>query len=115
MSLESFEVRVDGGVGHHLVAVAGDLDAASAPRLRSVLSELVGQGSGGLRDVVVDLRRVPFMDSSGLGALIKTASQLRRQERHFSVVKPQPQVLAVFEATGLMSLVGDDQAQSRQA
>lgn len=113
MSLEPFEVRVEDGDGHHRVAVAGELDAASAQRLRSLLSELVGQGSGGLRDVVVDLRRVPFMDSTGLGALIKTASQLRRQERHFCVVNPQPQVLAVFEATGLMSLVGDDRAQNK--
>jgi len=45
----------------------GELDIATAPRLRSMLAEEQGAGA---ELIVVDLERVTFMDSSGLHALI---------------------------------------------
>lgn len=48
------------------VAVAGEVDIETAPRMRTVLLDVVAAG----QPVVVDLGAVTFMDSSGLAALI---------------------------------------------
>ena len=55
----------DGG-GSPVVALAGDLDIATAPSLRDELSGVVVQGD----DVVVDLTGLRFIDSTGLGVLV---------------------------------------------
>lgn len=53
--------------GMVVLAVLGDLDVASAPLLRTQVIEAVNSGPSGL---VLDLRKVAFIDSFGLGAVI---------------------------------------------
>jgi anti-sigma B factor antagonist len=57
-----------------VVEVAGDLDMATAPQLRDGLQRILDAGT---HNVVVDLARVGFMDSSALGALIVMFKALR--------------------------------------
>lgn len=62
------EVTVSAGDGQVVVEAAGDIDMLTAQRLRDALQSAVriaGTGS-----VVVDLGRVPFMDSTGVQALV---------------------------------------------
>lgn len=49
------------------VAIAGEVDLATQPELRAALTEAVDKGA---RELVVDLERVTFLDSTGLAALI---------------------------------------------
>lgn len=58
------EPRLDGEA--LVLAPRGDLDIATAPRLAAALDELPGAA----RKVVVDLRGVTFVDSSGLRGLL---------------------------------------------
>ena len=53
------------GIGH--VAVAGEVDVATAPQLKQVLLEVLDDGATSLR---VDVAQVAFIDSAGLGVLI---------------------------------------------
>ena len=50
-----------------VLAVTGELDLASAPRLRAAVGDLMGQG---IRHLEVDLEGCTFIDSSGMGALL---------------------------------------------
>src|SRR5918912_3313340 len=59
---------------HTVLEVGGEVDVYTAPRLRERLVELV---DGGARDVVVDLSRVDFLDSTGLGVLVGALKRLR--------------------------------------
>lgn len=82
-----------------VAALDGDLDLEHAPALRRTLRELLGRGS---RTVVVDLRRVSFLDSSGLAALIDAHRAAHADGRRFLLIKPKPLIWrTTFVTTGL--------------
>lgn len=60
--------------GQLFVTVAESrIDAAIATRFKDRMKEIVGRGR---KPVVMDMRRVDFMDSSGLGAMIAVRKAL---------------------------------------
>jgi anti-sigma B factor antagonist len=81
-----------------VVTVNGEVDAVSAPSLRARLVELVAEGKVNL---IVDLDKVGFLDSSGLGALIGAVKQARAQNGDLAVICTRQHILKVFEITGL--------------
>lgn len=81
-----------------VLAVTGEVDVATAPRLREQLIELVNQGS---TRIVVDLTGVDFLDSTGLGVLVGALKRVRTQDGELVLVCNEPRVLKVFEITGL--------------
>ena len=66
-------VRTEAGIV--IAAVTGDIDISTVSVMRETLLELAGTGG----TLIVDLNRVTFTDSSGLGALIGAA---RRANAH---------------------------------
>jgi anti-sigma B factor antagonist len=92
-------MEVDDSRGAHVVLkVSGEVDIATAPKLREKLVELAG---GGATRVVVDLDGVDFLDSTGLGVLIGGMKRLRGVDGDLSLVCTQARILKVFEITGL--------------
>lgn len=63
-----FEVAVTAQAGRVVVEVSGDVDMLTAGQLREGLTEAVRVAGTG--PVIVDLGRVPFLDSSGIQALL---------------------------------------------
>jgi anti-sigma B factor antagonist len=84
-----------------VLAVKGEIDVYSAPRLRERLVELVSEGH---RRIVVDLEGVDFLDSTGLGVLVGGLKRLRTHGGDLSLVCTQPRILKVFEITGLTTV-----------
>ncbi len=89
--------RVDGAT---VVEVGGDVELHSANQLREELSRA---GAGEHPCVVVDLSRVSFIDSTGLGVLVGAFKRVR-EYGSLSVVCPQRSVRRVFEITGLLQV-----------
>jgi len=81
-----------------VLAVRGEVDVYTAPRLRERLVELVNQGK---RTIVIDLEGVEFLDSTGLGVLVGGLKRLRTHDGDLSLVCTQHRILRVFEITGL--------------
>ena len=81
-----------------VLAVKGEVDVYTAPRLREKLVELVSQDK---LQVIVDLEGVDFLDSTGLGVLVGGLKRLRSHDGDLGLVCSQPRVLKVFEITGL--------------
>ncbi len=52
-----------------------------------------------MKQVVVDLGGVNFMDSSGLGALIATFKRVAERGGDMNLARPQPSVKMVLEIT----------------
>jgi anti-anti-sigma factor len=83
------------------VAVAhltGRLDLMSARDVRARLTEIVATGQDRL---VVDLVDVPFIDSSGLGALISVLKTARQAGGDLRIARPDDQPLTVLKLTTL--------------
>ncbi|MBI2710806.1 MAG: STAS domain-containing protein [Actinobacteria bacterium] len=81
-----------------VLAVTGEVDVATAPRLREQLVELVGSGKN---HIVVDLEGVEFLDSTGLGVLVGALKRVRTSDGDLALVCTEPRILKVFEITGL--------------
>jgi anti-sigma B factor antagonist len=88
--------REDGAIP--IVLVEGEIDIAVAPQLRNHLESLL---DGGNASIVVDLSGVSFLDSTALGVLISTLKRCHASEGELCLVATDPQVLRVFEITGL--------------
>jgi anti-sigma B factor antagonist len=83
----------------HVVALSGEVDAVTAPQLGR---RLVGLAREGKTDVVVDLSRVTFMDSTGIGVLLNALRQLTTLHGRLVLVCPTERVIRPFEVTGLV-------------
>jgi anti-anti-sigma factor len=94
------DIRLQEQPQHVVVAVAGEVDMATAPELRTCLDALEGR-------VVVDLAEVTFLDSSGMGALVVARKRLLDLGGDLVVRAPQPHVRHVLEVTGLTELLED--------
>ena len=81
-----------------VIAVTGEVDVATVPRLREQLHSLVAQGS---HHIVVDLDAVDFLDSTGLGVLVGALKRVRTHDGELALVCTQPRIRKVFEVTGL--------------
>ena len=84
--------------GHTVLAVQGEVDVYTAPRLRERLVELVTEGK---RKIVVDLEGVDFLDSTGLGTIISALKRVRTHGGDMRLVCTQPRIRRLFEITGL--------------
>ncbi len=80
-----------------LLSVEGDLDLASAPSLKWALADVQSADS---RNVVVDLSKVGFIDSTALGVLVGAQRSLDPGVR-LAIVCAEENVLRIFELTGL--------------
>jgi len=94
----SLEVsHVDSGDGVCVVTPAGEIDLASAPKLKV---HLVGLLDDGFRQFVLDLSAVRYLDSTGLGVLIAFSRRLAGDGQIVLAEAPEP-VLHLLELTGL--------------
>ena len=81
-----------------IVHVGGEIDVYTAPQLRRRLDEPI---HAGCKDLVVDLGRVTFLDSTGLGVLVGRLKMVRSQGGQMRIVGATARVLKVFTITGL--------------
>ena len=92
----SVETRNEGTWG--VVAVGGEVDMFTAPKLRETLIQTIDQGN---ERVAVELHNVTFMDSTGLGVLIGALRRIRERSGELRIVCTSRPVLRVLEVTGL--------------
>ena len=116
MAIE-LEFDETGYEGWRVLAVRGEIDAYTSPRLREELKRLIDDGA---RRLVVDLQGVEFMDSTGLGVLVSALKRLKEasmpagtpdgagsdpqasaDDGRLSLVCTSPQILRVLAVTGL--------------
>jgi anti-sigma B factor antagonist len=100
MAATLLDLHVTAAAGATVVAVGGEIDVASAPQLRDCLNQTIDAGN---RQLVVDLRRVSFMDSVGLGVLVGALRRLRGH--HDGLIRlicaPNGLVVRILRLTGL--------------
>ena len=96
-------------LGHHatdgieVIDVQGEIDMYTAPRLRELLIDLVSKGS---YQLVVNLDKVGFLDSTGLGVLVGGLKRVRAHDGSLDLVCTQQRILKILKITGLTEVFG---------
>ena len=100
---------MDFAVSHHreddegvVVDVAGEIDAVTVPQLWEILERLIEDGE---RNVVIDLSRVGFIDSTGIGVVIRAMNALKDHGGQLALRGPSPMTYQVFETVGLTKVL----------
>src|ERR1700752_1322278 len=100
---------VDLKLGHYnkdgieVVDVEGEIDIYTAPRLRDLLIDLVGKND---YQLVVNMEKVEFLDSTGLGVLVGGLRRVRAHDGSLDLVCTQEGILKIFRTTGLTQVFG---------
>src|SRR5512142_1662245 len=81
-----------------VVVVGGEIDVYTAPKLREQLIDLVAAGN---YHIVVDMTKVEFLDSTGLGVLVGGLKRVRAHDGSLRLVCTQERILKIFRITGL--------------
>lgn len=81
-----------------LIELEGEVDVYTAPDLKRQMISLLEEGRS---EMVVDLTKVEYLDSTALGVLIGGLKRVREREGNLSLICPSPRIRRVFEITGL--------------
>ncbi|EJO7172448.1 anti-sigma factor antagonist [Staphylococcus delphini] len=87
---------------HYDVAVAGELDVATVPELEKVLVPI---RQAGTHDIYVNLEKLNYMDSTGLGLFVGTLKALNQHEKELYILAVNDRIKRLFEITGLNDLM----------
>ena len=96
--MSPFEITTEEAEGQTRVILVGELDIASAPQFEEGLEKVESDTPGVL---VLDLRKVAFIDSTGLRAVIAADERARTAGRRFVIIRGSPAVERVFSVTQL--------------
>ncbi len=95
---QGLNVATDEREGVYRIALQGELDVSTVPRLNAALS------SGDVRrcaTLMVDLSELTFMDSTGLSAVLVAEMHARTRGQRFAVVRGPRHVQELFRLTGV--------------
>ncbi|WP_222599196.1 anti-sigma factor antagonist [Aquibacillus kalidii] len=101
----NLEVEVVNQESSALVSLTGEIDAYTAPKLKDALLPLTKR-EGYL--VEVNLDKVTYMDSTGLGVFVGALKSTKEHNSQLKLVQLQDRVLRLFEITGLDSIITID-------
>jgi anti-sigma B factor antagonist len=81
-----------------VITVSGELDLASSAALEE---ELVRVAESDSEQVILDLRELEFMDSTGLSTLVKAHQRAQEAGQRFGLVRGPQQVQRLLSLTGV--------------
>jgi anti-sigma B factor antagonist len=94
-----FAVRTQTTGRAKTLTLGGELDLVSSPALQQALDDAAGSDAD---LIIVDLRELEFMDSTGLHALVNAQRRIEELGRRFALVRGGESVQRLFELTGVV-------------
>lgn len=93
-------VKVEKGVhnGVRVLSFSGEVDLHTAPVMKETIYKTLEEG---VKDIILDLGGISFMDSSGLGVLVGTLKRVRSAGGSVCLICFRDSVLKVLRLTGL--------------
>lgn len=101
-SIPSFALQVVQTDRRTRIAPSGELDIASAPEFEQAIADATAEPGA---ELVLDLRELTFMDSTGLRALAQTNARADEAGFALSIVRGPRQIGRVLEISGLADLL----------
>ena len=83
-----------------LLDINGEIDLYNAPEIKDIISGLIEEQK---YSIIINLDKVSYIDSSGIGALISSLSNLKKYQGGLKIINVAGSVKKVFELTKLTS------------
>jgi anti-anti-sigma factor len=93
----SLTARAEGR--RHTLVLVGELDLATAPELDAMTEQACANGAG---ELVLDLRQLAFIDSTGLRAILRVRNHCEAHRCGLFLTPGPPAVQRLFELAGLL-------------
>ena len=84
--------------GITVVTVEGEIDVYTSIELRNEVKSIIDDGS---KILIMDLGKVTYMDSSGLGTLVSILQRLKKESGTLKLIKVTTNIKKIFELTRL--------------
>ncbi|MCE5314349.1 MAG: STAS domain-containing protein [Armatimonadota bacterium] len=81
-----------------IIELEGEVDVYTAPQLKQQIINILESNA---KELVVDLTKVDYLDSTALGVLIGGLKRMREVDGNMVLICPNPRIRRVFEITGL--------------
>ena len=81
-----------------LIEVKGDLDIYSEDEFRSFVEKEI---EGADKDMVIDIKDLDYLDSTGLGLFMKIYKIAKEKDKTVSIINPKENILKLFKITDL--------------
>jgi anti-sigma B factor antagonist len=95
----NFDIKTEQlGDDAYVIALAGEVDLYTAPEFKERMVELIESGK---KQIVVDLSKATFIDSTTLGVLVGGVKRLRPAGGSLALVCTDENITKIFEITGL--------------
>ncbi|MCP8618085.1 STAS domain-containing protein [Salirhabdus salicampi] len=84
------------------IYLSGEVDAYTAPKLKEAIIPLTRKEGANIK---VDLAKVTYMDSTGLGVFISALKSTKEHDSHLALTNLQERVYRLFDITGLKEVI----------
>jgi anti-sigma B factor antagonist len=95
---KEYAIEVERGDGKAVVRVTGEFDLAATEAVESTLQSVEEEGNG---VIVLDLRGITFLDSTGLRTITSADHRAREAGRELRIVRGPEQVQKLLYVTGM--------------
>jgi len=94
-----------------ILDVDGEIDLYNAPLLKDVIEQSTEAQK---YNIIINLEKVSYIDSSGIGALISSLSKLKKYQGGLKIINVTGSVKKVFELTKLTTFfeIFDDENEA---
>ena len=99
---DSLAFSVTREAGYAVLSVAGNVDAGTEQRFRDALTSVLAHG---VPRIIVDLSRVAFMSSAGIGVLMGVRRVLADAGGSLVLASPHGEVAQVLSITGVAGVI----------
>lgn len=96
------QIATTPGSDRYVITVSGEVDLATSPELDVAIIAAIDSGTS---SVAIDLTDVSFMDSSGLGVVVRGLKRCREADIDLDLAITNERVLKVFGITGLDQVI----------
>lgn len=99
----SLQIDVEHARGTLIVRLSGELDHHSAQTVKVTLEEAIERGN--VHHIILSLRHLSFMDSSGLGVILGRYKQITKRGGKMVVCEVNQTIYRLFELSGLFKIL----------
>lgn len=93
-----FESKIYDKENFHLVEIKGDLDIYAEDEFKSFIEREIENTD---KDLVIDIKDLDYLDSTGLGLFMKIYKLAKEKDRSVSIINPKENILKLFKITDL--------------